>query len=33
LTADRVGREVALAVVRGGAPQQVNVSVGERPQE
>jgi len=28
-----VGREVPLAVVRGGAPQQVNVSVGERPQE
>jgi len=33
LTADRVGREVPLAVVRGGAPQQVNVSVGERPRE
>jgi S1-C subfamily serine protease len=30
LTADRVGREVPLAVVRGGAPQQVKVAVRER---
>lgn len=30
LTADRVGRELPLAVVRGGASQQVMVAVGER---
>jgi S1-C subfamily serine protease len=30
LTADRIGRQVPLAVVRGGAPQQVTVAVGER---
>ena len=30
LTADRVGRQVPLALVRGGAPQQVTVAVGER---
>jgi S1-C subfamily serine protease len=33
LTADRVGREVPVAVVRGGTPQQVTVAVGERPTE
>jgi serine protease DegQ len=30
LTADRVGRQVPLALVRGGTPQQVTVAVGER---
>jgi serine protease DegQ len=31
LTADRVGRQVPLAVVRGGTPQNVTVVVAERP--
>jgi len=30
LTVDRVGREVPVALVRGGTPQQVTVAVGER---
>jgi serine protease DegQ len=33
LTADRVGRDVPLAVVRGGTPHQVTVAVGERAGE
>ena len=33
LTADRVGRDVPLAVVRGGTPHQVTVAVGERASE
>jgi S1-C subfamily serine protease len=31
LTGDRVGRDVSLRVLRGGAPQDVSVTVGERP--
>lgn len=31
LTGDRVGREVSLRVLRGGAPRDVPVVVGERP--
>jgi S1-C subfamily serine protease len=33
LTAERVGRQVPLAIVRGGTPQNVTVAVGERPAE
>jgi S1-C subfamily serine protease len=31
LSGDRVGRNVSLRVLRGGAPQDVSVTVGERP--
>jgi S1-C subfamily serine protease len=31
LTADRVGRDVALRLLRGGAPRDLSVTVGERP--
>jgi S1-C subfamily serine protease len=31
LTGDRVGRDVSLRVLRGGVPQDVSVTVGERP--
>lgn len=31
LTGDRVGRDVAVRVLRGGAPRELSVTVGERP--
>jgi S1-C subfamily serine protease len=31
LTGDRVGRDASLRLLRGGAPQDVSVTVGERP--
>jgi S1-C subfamily serine protease len=31
LTGDRIGRDASLRVLRGGAPQEVSVTVGERP--
>ena len=31
LAGDRVGRSVKLSVIRGGSPQEVTVTVGERP--
>jgi len=31
LTGDRVGRDVSLGILRGGAPRELSVTVGERP--
>jgi len=31
LTGDRVGRDVSLRILRGGAPRELSVTVGERP--